>query len=118
MNGRQDEGYSLRTRLLMAFGCAVAVFTVLGIVLPAINPPMNMGRSPFVPIWVQVVICMTAAAGTGIAVYLGTKPRIDVDHLRRCRSCGYIIEYLPEPRCPECGTGIDDFVGRSGRPDQ
>ena len=26
---------------------------------------------------------------------------------KRCLGCGYILEYLPEPRCPECGRGFD-----------
>jgi hypothetical protein len=26
---------------------------------------------------------------------------------RRCLGCGYILEHLPEPRCPECGRGFD-----------
>ncbi len=25
----------------------------------------------------------------------------------QCRTCGYILLNLPEPRCPECGTGFD-----------
>jgi hypothetical protein len=43
------------------------------------------------------------------------------DH-KRCLGCGYILDHLPEPRCPECGRGFDPkddttyFVGlRSGR---
>ena len=41
---------------------------------------------------------------------------------KRCLGCGYILDGLPEPRCPECGRGFDPkddttyFVGlRSGR---
>lgn len=26
---------------------------------------------------------------------------------RRCLDCGYIIDHLPEPRCPECGKDFD-----------
>jgi hypothetical protein len=26
---------------------------------------------------------------------------------KRCLGCGYILDYLPEPRCPECGRGFD-----------
>ncbi len=26
---------------------------------------------------------------------------------KRCRGCGYILEHLPEPRCPECGRAFD-----------
>jgi hypothetical protein len=25
----------------------------------------------------------------------------------RCRKCSYVLENLPEPRCPECGTSFD-----------
>ncbi len=25
----------------------------------------------------------------------------------RCRKCGYLLQGLPEPRCPECGTRFD-----------
>lgn len=25
----------------------------------------------------------------------------------RCEVCGYILKYLPSPRCPECGTSFD-----------
>ncbi len=28
------------------------------------------------------------------------------DH-KRCLGCGYILDGLPEPRCPECGRGFD-----------
>jgi hypothetical protein len=30
----------------------------------------------------------------------------DSDH-KRCLTCGYILDGLPEPRCPECGRGFD-----------
>ncbi|MEW6252845.1 MAG: hypothetical protein AB1716_19585 [Planctomycetota bacterium] len=26
---------------------------------------------------------------------------------KRCLGCGYILDGLPEPRCPECGRGFD-----------
>jgi uncharacterized paraquat-inducible protein A len=26
---------------------------------------------------------------------------------KRCLGCGYILEHLPEPRCPECGRQFD-----------
>jgi hypothetical protein len=26
---------------------------------------------------------------------------------KRCLGCGYILEHLPEPRCPECGREFD-----------
>ncbi len=26
---------------------------------------------------------------------------------KRCLGCGYIVDNLPEPRCPECGRGFD-----------
>ncbi len=26
---------------------------------------------------------------------------------KRCLGCGYILDHLPEPRCPECGRGFD-----------
>lgn len=26
---------------------------------------------------------------------------------KRCLGCGYILEGLPEPRCPECGRAFD-----------
>ena len=28
------------------------------------------------------------------------------DNETRCRKCGYILQGLPEPRCPECGERI------------
>jgi hypothetical protein len=33
--------------------------------------------------------------------------------LKRCLNCGYILEYLPEPRCPECGRGFDPDDART-----
>ncbi len=41
---------------------------------------------------------------------------------KRCPSCGYILEHLPEPRCPECGREFDlrwpesYVVGQAPRP--
>jgi hypothetical protein len=29
------------------------------------------------------------------------------DNVRTCASCGYITDYIPSPRCPECGTPVD-----------
>ena len=29
-----------------------------------------------------------------------------LDH-KRCLGCGYILDGLPEPRCPECGRPVD-----------
>ncbi len=26
---------------------------------------------------------------------------------KRCLTCGYILDHLPEPRCPECGRAFD-----------
>ena len=26
---------------------------------------------------------------------------------KRCLNCGYILDGLPESRCPECGCGFD-----------
>lgn len=26
---------------------------------------------------------------------------------KRCLDCGYIVDHLPEPRCPECGKDFD-----------
>ncbi len=26
---------------------------------------------------------------------------------KRCLGCGYIVDHLPEARCPECGRGFD-----------
>jgi hypothetical protein len=40
---------------------------------------------------------------------------------KRCLGCGYILEHLPEPRCPECGREFDlrwpesCFVGKPPR---
>jgi len=34
-------------------------------------------------------------------------PALSSETHARCRECGYIIEGLPEPRCPECGTEFD-----------
>jgi len=31
----------------------------------------------------------------------------DITIDERCRVCGYILYGLPQPRCPECGTGFD-----------
>lgn len=33
-------------------------------------------------------------------------PRRDRDKGTRCRSCGYILHRLTEPRCPECGQAL------------
>ncbi len=32
---------------------------------------------------------------------------------KRCLGCGYILEHLPEPRCPECGREFDPDDPRS-----
>ena len=32
---------------------------------------------------------------------------------RRCKHCGYLLQGLPEPRCPECGTPFDPAVLRA-----
>ncbi len=37
----------------------------------------------------------------------------------RCLKCGYIVDHLPEPRCPECGLEFDPANPRTyrlGRP--
>jgi hypothetical protein len=31
---------------------------------------------------------------------------VEPEH-KRCLGCGYILDGLPEPRCPECGRGFD-----------
>ena len=42
----------------------------------------------------------------GIGVYHWlSAPRWDSDHTR-CGPCGYILNGLTEPRCPECGSVI------------
>ncbi len=35
---------------------------------------------------------------------------------KRCLGCGYILEHLPEPRCPECGRGFDPADRRTYGP--
>jgi hypothetical protein len=32
---------------------------------------------------------------------------------KRCRGCGYILEHLPEPRCPECGRAFNSGDART-----
>ncbi len=32
---------------------------------------------------------------------------------KRCLGCGYILDHLPEPRCPECGRGFDPQDART-----
>ena len=34
---------------------------------------------------------------------------------KRCLGCGYILDGLPEPRCPECGRGFDPLDSRTYR---
>jgi hypothetical protein len=34
---------------------------------------------------------------------------------KRCLRCGYILDHLPEPRCPECGRGFDPNDARTYR---
>jgi hypothetical protein len=34
---------------------------------------------------------------------------------KRCLTCGYILDHLPEPRCPECGRGFDPNAARTYR---
>ena len=31
---------------------------------------------------------------------------VEPEH-KRCLGCGYILDGLPKPRCPECGRGFD-----------
>jgi hypothetical protein len=32
---------------------------------------------------------------------------VETTEPKRCLTCGYILEHLPESRCPECGRGFD-----------
>ena len=32
-----------------------------------------------------------------------------LDACKCCLGCGYILEWLPEPRCPECGREFDPW---------
>lgn len=32
---------------------------------------------------------------------------------KRCLGCGYILNHLPEPRCPECGRAFDPHDART-----
>ncbi len=34
---------------------------------------------------------------------------------KRCLGCGYILDHLPEPRCPECGRSFDPIDARTFR---
>jgi hypothetical protein len=34
-----------------------------------------------------------------------------------CKNCGYILDFLPEPRCPECGLEFDPEKRGVGRKD-
>ncbi len=34
---------------------------------------------------------------------------------KRCLDCGYILDHLPEPRCPECGRTFDPEDPRTFR---
>lgn len=48
------------------------------------------------------IVCIASiAAGMSIWPYRGRKTQ---DAYRRCEQCGYIVDFLPRPRCPECGT--------------
>jgi hypothetical protein len=42
-------------------------------------------------------------------------PRMDAS---RCPNCGYLLIGLPEPRCPECGTGFDPAVVQAAIEDE
>jgi hypothetical protein len=35
------------------------------------------------------------------------RTRMDSAPEKRCLNCRYILEHLPEPRCPECGQAFD-----------
>ena len=37
----------------------------------------------------------------------------DTPPAKRCRGCGYVLDYLPETRCPECGRQFDSNNART-----
>lgn len=61
------------------------------------------GVGLFVPIWVPLV-CFTAYP---ILVLIRTIRRRLRPKAGHCSKCGYNLTGLPEPRCPECGTGFE-----------
>ena len=56
------------------------------------------------PLWVPFVIL---AAYPTIALIRGLLRRRRRRKRGLCRSCGYDLTGLPEPKCPECGTAFD-----------
>ena len=51
----------------------------------------------------EIALVVTAFAADQLAIRFGL-PGDDLE--TRCRSCGYILRGITEPRCPECGERI------------
>lgn len=74
--------------------------------------PTSMNRTWLPGYWHLAYTLGTVlpAALIGVVVYalltrwLGPPPPADVHS--RCRRCGYILNGLSRPRCPECGEGV------------
>lgn len=75
------------------------------------RPPI--GQNPIWPsgYWhfAYTIGTILPAALIGVVVYLGLTRRFGstpVDPHTRCRRCGYILNGLSRPQCPECGERI------------
>lgn len=67
---------------------------------------LNMARTSWSvpPTYLAFAITVTAVASLAWTLVCISHARGDGE--TRCRSCGYILRGLTEPRCPECGERI------------
>ncbi len=85
-----------------ALAAVVAAVTFAAFFLPS---------SPF-GVSAGIAIAISMAAFTGTTIILAGGKAVSRRMRRRllgpgtCRECGYSLAYLPENRCPECGTPI------------
>jgi hypothetical protein len=65
-------------------------------------PRLQSGGWASPPIFIIFRCLSRASAG-----FPHTMPPMSLPEHKRCLGCGYILDGLPEPRCPECGRVFD-----------
>lgn len=73
--------------------------------------PIAAAQDKFPAVWVLILPALGAAIGGVIGWWLGyllfpPRPK----PLLGCSHCGYDIRSITEPRCPECGSAIEEGV--------
>jgi hypothetical protein len=107
-------GWDIRS-LVVDFGEAAGMgVSYIGNLVIGPNGPF-LGRGPAVDAWNflwwisgwALPLLMGWAAAVGVFLTVGRLlSRRPGDGYTRCGRCGYILEGLKEPRCPECGHRI------------